>query len=176
MAEYRNLKEAEIDRELFGSFVRHQIVDLCLRRKGEDWVVRSDPFVDDWGEEEYQILVTCLKHTATSGGLVLGAFCEGKLKGFVSVEQGLFGREKQYLDLSSLHVSEDMRREGMGKKLFLAAAEWARDQGAAKLYISSHSAVETQAFYRSMGCVEAEEYNQRHVEAEPYDCQLEYLL
>ena len=39
--------------------------------------------------------------------------------------------------------------------------------------ISAHSAVESQAFYKSMGCVEAEVYNQKHVEDEPYDCQLE---
>jgi len=48
--------------------------------------------------------------------------------------------------------------------------------GAEKLYISAHSSVESQAFYRSMGCAEAEEYNARHVELEPCDCQLEYLL
>ena len=45
-----------------------------------------------------------------------------------------------------------------------------------KLYISGHSAVETQAFYKAMGCVEAKEYNQKHVELEPYDCQLEYQI
>lgn len=33
MAEYRILKEEEINRELFGSFIRHQIVNLCLRRE-----------------------------------------------------------------------------------------------------------------------------------------------
>ena len=49
-------------------------------------------------------------------------------------------------------------------------------RGAKKLYISAHSAVETQAFYRAMGCVEAQEYNQKHVEAEPYDCQMECSL
>ena len=43
----------------------------------------------------------------------------------------------------------------------------------AKLYISAHSAVESQAFYKAMGCVEAEVYHQGHVEEEPYDCQLE---
>ena len=69
-----------------------------------------------------------------------------------------------------------MRRNGIGKALFLAASEWAKKQGAKKLYISSHSAIETQRFYRSMGCVDAAEYNQKHVEAEPYDCQLEYVL
>ena len=45
-----------------------------------------------------------------------------------------------------------------------------------KLYISAHSAVESQAFYKKMGCVEAEEYDPAHTAAEPCDCQLEYLL
>lgn len=69
-----------------------------------------------------------------------------------------------------------MRGQGIGKCLFAAAKEWAKENGAKKLYISAHSAVESQAFYRAMGCVEAEVYHQKHVEAEPYDCQLECLL
>jgi len=39
-------------------------------------------------------------------------------------------------------VPEDMRRDGIGKALFLSAADWARKQGAKKLYISAHSAIE----------------------------------
>ncbi len=88
----------------------------------------------------------------------------------------MFGKEQRYLDLSSIHVSEDMRGQGIGKSLFLAAKEWAKSRGAKKLYISAHSAVESQAFYKAMGCVEAQGYNQMHVEAEPYDCQLECEL
>ncbi|MDE7266162.1 MAG: GNAT family N-acetyltransferase, partial [Lachnospiraceae bacterium] len=82
----------------------------------------------------------------------------------------------KYLDLSSIHVSEDMRGQSIGKALFTAAKEWAKNKGARKLYISAHSAVESQAFYKAMGCVEAQVYNQKHVEAEPYDCQLECEL
>ena len=80
------------------------------------------------------------------------------------------------MDLSSLHVSEDMRRHGIGKCLFEAARDWARGQGAGKLYISSHSAIESQRFYEAMGCVDAVWRDPRHVEAEPYDRQLEYVL
>lgn len=54
--------------------------------------------------------------------------------------------------------------------------QWAKDQGASKLYISAHSAAESQRFYESMGCVEAVEYNEEHVKKEPCDCQLEYVL
>ena len=176
MTEYRVLKENEINRSLFNCFIRRQEVDLCLRRENGAWVVRSDPFVDDWSEEDYKVLIKCLKNTIVSGGFVCGAFLNGKLKGFVSVGNGFFGGENENHDLSSLHVSADMRRKGIGKALFLLAANRAKADGAKKLYISAHSAIESQAFYRAMGCAEATEYNKKHVEAEPYDCQLEYAL
>lgn len=48
--------------------------------------------------------------------------------------------------------------------------------GAKKLYKSAHSSQETQAFYQAIGCVEAVEYNESLIAAEPYDCQLEYIL
>lgn len=174
--EYRSLREDEICRELFAGFIRRQVVTKCWRRENGEWVIRDDPFIDDWTEGEYQILVRCLRNTVSTGGFVFAAFCDGVLKGFASVESALFGEEQGYLDLSCIHVSEDMRGQGIGKELFLAAKDWARAHGGRKLYISAHSAVESQAFYRAMGCVEAEKYHQGHVEAEPYDCQLECRL
>ena len=177
---YRTLRADEISRELFRDFVRHQNVVKCWRKENGKWIIREDPFTDDWSEDDYQFLTACLKNTVQTGGLVCAAFCShatgSSLKGFVSVEPALFGGTQGYLDLSSIHVSEDMRGMGIGKCLFGAAKEWARKKGARKLYISAHSAVETQAFYKAMGCVEAQVYNQRHVEQEPYDCQLECAL
>ena len=171
--QYRELCADEIRRELFAHFIRHQKVTKCWRREGDTWVIKDDPFIDDWSETDYQFLVSCLKNTVKTGGLVCAAFYEGNLKGFVSVEPEMFGGEQRYLDLSSIHVSEDMRGRGIGRELFLAAKKWAAEKGAGKLYISAHSAVESQAFYRKMGCVEAEVYNRKHADAEPYDCQLE---
>jgi GNAT superfamily N-acetyltransferase len=174
--EYRKLHVEEISRELFRDFIRHQKVTKCLRRQDGEWVVKDDPFIDDWSEEDYRTLVSCLKNTVTTGGFVYAAFADGSLKAFASVEAEAFGREREYLDLSCIHVSEEFRGQGVGRALFCAAKEWARVRGAKKLYISAHSAVETQAFYKAMGCVEAQEYNPKHVEAEPYDCQMECSL
>lgn len=176
MAEYRELKCNEINRELFSGFIRRQVVNDCWRCVDGEWVIKSEPFVDDWSEEDYPFLVKCLRNTVTSGGVVYGAFDGGVLKGFASVEPQLFGGEQKYLDLSSIHVSEDMRGRGIGRGLFTRACGWAREHGAEKLYISAHSAVESQAFYKAMGCVEAEVYNQEHVRAEPFDRQLERRL
>lgn len=173
---YRTIEADEICCGLFEKFIRHQTVTRCWRRENGEWIVKDAPFVDDWKEKDYQFLCDCLKNTVISGGFVYGAFYNHVLKGFVSVEPELFGGEHRYLDLSSIHVSEDFRGSGIGTALFLAAKEWAKRKGGRKLYISAHSAVESQAFYRKMGCVEAQEYHQGHVEREPYDCQLECEL
>lgn len=176
MIQYRNLYIDEICRELFKDFIRHQVVTKCWRRENGEWIMKDAPFIDDWTEKDYQILISCLKNTVITDGFVYAAFYNDMLKGFVSVESALFGGEQKYLDLSSIHISEDMRGMGVGRTLFLSAKKWAKERGADKLYISAHSAIESQAFYKKMGCIEAQVYNQKHVEAEPYDCQLECKL
>ena len=158
LLKYRMLNAEEVNREIFKDFIRYQNVTKCWRKENGKWIIKDAPFVDDWTEND---------------GFVYAAFYDGKLKGFVSVESEIFGGKQGYCDLSSIHISKDMRRKGIGRTLFLAAKEWAKQKGAKKLYISAHSAVESQAFYKSMGCVEAEVYNKKHVEDEPYDCQLE---
>ena len=72
-----------------------------------------------------------------------------------------------------MNKHDSMQYQIRDPKGFTNIKEWAKQKGAKKLYISAHSAVESQAFYKSMGCVEAEVYNKKHVEDEPYDCQLE---
>ena len=146
MIQYKNLSAGEINRELFRDFIRRQVVTKCWRKEKGEWMIKDDPFLDDWDENDYNFLVSCLTNTVATGGFVYAAFYQGRLKGFVSVESEPFGGEQEYLDLSSIHVSEDMRRQGIGAALFLAAKDWARKKGAKKLYISAHSAVESPAF------------------------------
>lgn len=173
---YRSLSWEEINRELFRYFIRRQVVTKCWRKIEGEWRIRNIAFIDDWTQADYDKLVDCLRNTVSTGGLVMGAFAQGRLKGFVSVEPDRFGKNREYLDLSSIHVSEDMRGKGIGRALFRSAMRWAKEQGAEQLYISAHSAVESQAFYRAMGCVEAKECHRGHVEKEPCDCQLECPL
>ena len=109
----------------FAESTRHQTVTKCWRKEEDKWIIKDAPFVDDWTEEDYQILVACLKNTSLSNGFVYAAFYEGKLKGFVSVESEMFGDEQEYCDLSSIHISEDLRNRGIGRTLFLAAKQWA---------------------------------------------------
>ena len=170
----RKIKLSELDRSLFSDFRRRQAVTDCYRREGGQLVIRSAPFIDDWSEEDYLFLVQCLRRTIETGGGSGGK--KEVLKGFASVEAASLGSRGQYRDLTCLHVSEELRGNGIGRELFSLACMEAKRLGGEKLYISGHSAVETQRFYQSMGCKEALEPMEEHVKREPYDVQLEKTL
>ena len=107
---------------------------------------------------------------------MIGCFDNGKLIGWACVKKELFGSSEQYANLDYLHVSYEYRNCGLGKVLFAHAVTMAKDFGATKLYISGQSSKETQAFYKSVGCHEAEEIDPVLFEKEPYDCHLEFVL
>lgn len=174
--ELRPLAGEELTPGLFAWFDRFQPVEKCWRKQDGQWVVKDIAFTERWSEGDYRELCALLQLTLATGGAVWGAFLDGKLKGFVSVEGERIGSRGQYADLSSIHVSADARGKGLGRALFQKAEEAGRMLGAQALYISANSSVESQAFYKAMGCVEAKEYQAFHVEKEPCDCQLERPL
>lgn len=173
---YKELKEQEINAELFSSFDRYQEVKKCWRKTENGWELKDIAFIERWDEKDIAFLVKCLRNTVTSGGYVIGALGDGTLAGFASVEAGRIGSRKQYIELSCIHVSCGHRGHRIGRNLFWYACVKARELGGEKLYISAHSSEETQAFYQAMGCVEAKEYQEKSVQEEPFDCQLEHTL
>lgn len=169
----RPIELKEIDLPLFDGFHRHQVVTRCWRKRDGQWIVIDHPFVEEWSKADYAYLMDCLRETLAGGGVVFGDFDGDRLRGFAAVVRDFFGSRNQYLELASLHVSEEHRGHGIGRALMTACREWAGEQGAEMLYISAHSAVESQAFYKAVGCREAAEYRPESVAKEPCDCQLE---
>ncbi|MGM9548360.1 MAG: hypothetical protein ACI3V5_00735 [Faecousia sp.] len=102
----RELTPGELSVTLFKDFRRHQQVTKCWRKVDGRWTLIDNPFVEDWTQAEYAFLVECLKGTLSGGGAVYGAFDNGVLKGFASVEAEPFGSRKQYRELTSIHVSD----------------------------------------------------------------------
>lgn len=170
------LTAKSITDDLLRDFRRHQIVRECWRKENGQWVIKPISFVDDWTDADRLERAARLRQVVREGGAVFAAMENGNIKGYAAMSGHPMGKHLHYLELKYLHVSEEMRGQGLGRALFQKSADWARTHGAEKLYISAHSAVETQAFYHAMGCVEAEEYSQMHVEREPCDCQMEYRL
>lgn len=174
--QYKELELDEIKETLFKNFNRYQDVKECWRKENDKWILKDISFIEQWSSDEYEYLIKCLKNTIKTGGQVVGAFYNNVLVGFASIENEFFGSHNEYIQLSSIHISYESRGMGIGKKLFDLIINIAKSMGAKKLYISAHSSKETQAFYKSLGCIEALEYNTKLVELEPYDCQLEYNL
>lgn len=173
---FRKLTAEDLGPGLFRDFRRFQRVKRCWRWEGGQWVLKDIAFTEDWDQADHQRVCGQLQNVMESGGCVWGAFLAGRLKGFASVDGRLIGSRGQYGVLEELHVSEELRGRGLGRRLFAQAAEEARRLGAEKLYISAMSAEESQAFYRAMGCTQALEPDPFHVEKEPCDVQMEYLL
>lgn len=79
--DYRTVALEEIDRRLFHAFIRRQDVTKCWRKEDGDWVIRDIAFIDDWSEVDYAYLVACLRRTLEGGGVLFGAFEDGRAQG-----------------------------------------------------------------------------------------------
>lgn len=157
-------------------FIRRQEVKECWRRVGGKLVLLPVSYTEDWDLQERRKMAAAIREGLQNGCTAYGALHEGKLVGFAVLGQALFGKNRQYIDLAEFYVSEPLRGKGIGRALFGMACEGAVRAGAGKLYISAHSARESMAVYWKLGCVEAEEINQRLAEKEPCDVQMEYVV
>lgn len=163
---------------LLKNFNRYQEVRRCWRKESDEWVLKDISFVDQWDETIRKEVVNvdfanCIK----SGGTVWGVLnTKNDIIAFASLLSEFFGSYNQYLQLMQIHVSYEYRNKGIGKKLFVLCATKAKAMGAKKLYISTHSSEESQFFYKNIGCRDAVEINQKLVEYEPFDRQMEFVL
>ena len=110
--------------------------------------MQKAPSTEEWSKSDIVSLVDRLTYTLRSGGIMLGALINHCLVGFASLEYDSFGPDYEYIQLSNLYVSYGHRRKGIGRTLFAMACSHAKRMGARKLYISAHSAEETQAFFK----------------------------
>ncbi len=174
--EIRYLTPEDCHPALLLHFNRYREVKRCWRCENGAWVLKDIAFTEQWDEarktREVQEFAECLRQ----GGAVIAAYDGPALIGFAAVCGVLFGSRGEYLQLHALHVSYGHRNRGIGKALFREACAVARRAGAGKLYISAHSAEETQGFYRAAGCRDAEEISEELYRAEPFDRHLEYVL
>ncbi|WMJ22153.1 GNAT family N-acetyltransferase [Paludicola sp. MB14-C6] len=155
---------------------RYQKVDQCFRKMNGNWELQNIAFIEDWDLEKKHDIANETLISIHNGCIAYGAYDNDLLIGFVTLGNERFGGSNQYIELKCLQVSFEHRRFGIGKKLFHLACEGAKELSAKKLYISAHSSKESQAFYRTIGCVDAMEINKSIAEKEPCDCQMEYTL
>lgn len=161
---------------MLDSFNDYQKVEQSWRKKDGQWILADTPFEEQWNKNEKQQVIVEIRECIDHGGRAVGAFNGEELVAWICVGKKLFGSSRQYANLDYMYVSYEYRNRGLGKALFQYAKEAAKELGAKKLYISGHSSKATQAFYRSVGCREAEEVDPELYKREPLDCHLEYVL
>lgn len=170
---YRFLSPQEAGSGLLDGFIRRQTVCMTLRRRAGLLVQEPDPFIDDWTSAERRQVEASLSTLLDRGGAVAAALDGSVLAGFAALEGvPLAGQPLPTLTLTECHVSAPCRGQGVGTRLFAMICQRAQQAGAAQLYLSAHSALETQRFYRAMGCVEALHPDARAVAQEPFDVQM----
>ena len=176
---YRDLPKSSLPNGSLDTFTRTQNVTAVWRKTQTNaWKLTESPFTDDWTwAQKHTQIPAYLRECISGGGAVIAALDDSRIVGFASIDGALMtSAATTYADLTLLHVSLEYRNRGIGKTLFKMCAEKAREMGATKLYISAHSSVESQGFYRSLGCVDATEPSKLHTDLEPFDCQLEFAI
>lgn len=166
----------DLNSRFLSEFNRHQVTEQVWFQDQDEYKLKLDHFIDEWDDDKKAIVIEDLRRCVSQGGKVIGAYEKDGLAGFANIEGLLFGSKKDYVELPYIHVSYERRGSGIGKKLFIECCKEAKKLGAKKLYIAAHPSVESQAFYKAMGCKSAVEINQHIFEKEPLDLQLEILV
>jgi GNAT superfamily N-acetyltransferase len=96
----------------------------------------------------------------------LGAFVDDQLVGLASLRYRL---APDLAQLTTLHVSQPHRRQGVARQLLETVIELAQQSGANLLYVSATPSASAVGFYQRQGFEPTREPNAEMVELEPDD-------
>lgn len=151
-------------------YKRRQEVKRVYRKNCDEYHLVDKLYIEDWSLDEKRRIAAAISnpehitYVALNGRQVIG---------FISLKNKLYGK---FCILDYLHVSEDYRGQGIGRKLFNLGKQEAEKNGAEAIYISACSAEETVAFYRAMGAELTDNPIKELYENEPYDLQMIFSL
>lgn len=156
---------------------RSELINNIYQLQDEKLVLEPEHYdMHGWPQGEPEHCTPFLLNCLDRGGFFWGAFEGDLLIGAVVLENRFIGSAKDTLQMKFLHVSNHFRKGGLGKKLFLIAAEKALELEAKKMYISSTPSENTVDFYMHLGCALTTEIDRELFELEPEDIHLEYVL
>lgn len=175
---FSRLDTANFNINSLDNFVRRQVAEEVWVLQDEELVLKTNnPVVIwDWDLNKRRAMAKIIADGIAGNGFAYGAFSGGEIVGYIYISCDFWGISHQYARLKLFHVSAPFRGKGIGKKLFMLGCEEARERGAEKLYISANNSKESQAAYRRLGCVPADEIDSKSVQEEPFDIQMEYNL
>lgn len=173
---YRKITKNNFSHASLDDFARYQEVRFCWQWIDGALKQMPNSFVEDWNFPTRRERARRIYDHVDRDRVAYGAFQADRVIGYILLGTQLFGSSHQYIQVLSLQVSFESRHRGIGSTLFHLAIREAKALGAKKMYISAHPSIESIAFYRSMGCVLAEEVNSEIAKEDPSDIQMEYVL
>lgn len=176
MVEYGRITKENFTKYSLDTFIRHQQVQEVWRFIDGQWKLVPCRFTEDWSIDRRREVAEEILEGVENQGYAYAAWEKNRVVGYSYISPEPLGSAGQYMELRLFHISEPFRGMGIGRRLFEMAAEEAKRNGARKLYISAHSSRESQAAYRKLGCVHAQEVVEVIAQAEPFDVQMEYCL
>lgn len=173
---YKILKLNDLGDTFLKYFNRYQETDYVLFNDNDKYIIKKDHYIEKWDDTKKKNIIQSLSNCIKKGGNVISVFYNNILIGFAAIENDFFGDNKEYIELSYIHISNEYRNKGIGKKLFELCCIKAREMNAKILYIGTNPSIETQNFYKSVGCIFSKYINENIYNNEPLDIQLEYIL
>lgn len=171
----KQLEFSDLHPNILEHFNRYENVSHYWKNTSQIRELKEVSYIRDWDINKKIWAVNYLTECIKQGSIVVGAFDENKLIGFVQIGNKLYGSVQQYINLDLLIISNECRHQGIGRRLFMSAVEKAIFFNAKSLYISAHSSEGSIAFYKKMGCKDAQEIISELIDT-PDDWQLEYTL
>jgi N-acetylglutamate synthase-like GNAT family acetyltransferase len=173
---FKELEITDINKNILDYYNRYQEIKKCYRKEEGSWILKDIEFIENWDKDRKDKVIKNFMETINKGGSVFGAYDNNKLIGFAVLYNKIFGKRNQYIQLDNMQVSYGYRHKGIGKKLFELCINKTKDMEIEKIYISANSSEETQKFYLSIGCKDAEEIDKELFEKEPFDRHMEYKI
>jgi len=171
----RFLQRAEIP--LIWQIDRREIIQNIYILQDGILVLKPDYFdIRGWSSGEAELYTPILLDCYDRSGTFWGAFENDVLIGVAILESKFIGTQQDTLQLKFLHVSHDVRKQGLGSRLFNMTVEKAKTLGAKKLYISATPSENTINYYLRLGCVLATEIDPELFALEPEDIHLEFVI
>ena len=133
--QYKRLDNNNFTGNSLDDFVRHQTVTECWRKIDNDWKLVPNVYEENWPQIQCREIAEDLVYNINNDQTGFGAFDGERIIGFATVSHRIFGASARYVQLVCFQISEEYRRQGIGRKLFSMACEEARRLGADKLYI-----------------------------------------
>ncbi|MBJ2118525.1 GNAT family N-acetyltransferase [Proteus penneri] len=147
----RQLTRNEIP-QVWGIDRTELIEKLYVLKEGKLLLSKQRFDMKGWPEGEAEHYTPVLLESFDRGAPFWGVFEHDRLVAAASVDPKKRGKNGSLLQLSFLHVSHPQRGQGLARILFDYCVEYAKENGADGLYISSTPSENSVNFYQHLGC------------------------